>query len=110
MKNLTASSSARAPSKSARNVRKGAKIINCSFCHNTFSAVPRDAVCQKCKRPANRPLSWFNRLLCLILFPVGLVQSALLRPSRPFASMQALLLSIVGAALWAALYFLVWRV
>ena len=90
----------------AQNSTKGATIIRCGFCQNTFFAVPRQAVCLKCKRPANKPLSLSNKLLSLILFPVGLLKALLMRSSQPYAASQALMLSILGAAAWAALYFL----
>ncbi len=94
---------------SSTHSRKGATTIKCGYCHNTFFAVPRDAVCLKCKRAANRPLSWPNKLLSLTAFPIGLLLAILKRPSYPYAASQALLLSIVGALGWAALYFLVLR-
>lgn len=84
---------------------KGAKVIRCSYCRNTFYAVPRDAICPKCKFPANKPLSWANRLLCLMLFPFGLVRAIMLSSSRPYASSQALLFSILGALICAAIYY-----
>lgn len=88
---------------------KGAKIIRCGYCENTFSAAPRTAVCLKCKRPANAPLSLPNKLFSLIVFPFGLLKAILLRASQPYAASQALWLSIAGAAGWAATYFLVLR-
>ena len=85
---------------------KGATIIHCGHCQNIFSAVPRNAVCLKCKRPANQSLMWPLMLLCLACFPAGLLTSVLLRKSRPYAASQALLLSVAGALLWGAIYFL----
>ena len=84
---------------------KGATMIRCSYCRNTFYAVPRAAICPKCKYPANKPLLWPKKVLCLLLFPVGLIQASLLRPSRPYASSQALLFAIIGALLCAAIYY-----
>lgn len=89
--------------------RKGTTIIKCHFCSNTFVARPREAVCPKCKRPANRPLSWLNKILCLIIFPWGFIKAALARASEPYAAMQAVLLGAVGALGWAAIYFLQFR-
>ena len=114
MKNTVANSPSektRRSGNSAPNARatKGAVTIQCGYCQNTFSAVPRDAVCLKCKRPANTPLSWPNRLLDLILFPLGLLQAILLRASRPYAAGQALLFSMLGAAAWGAVYLLFLR-
>ena len=86
--------------------KKGVRIINCQFCQNTFSAVPREAICMKCKRPANRPLSLKNALMCLILFPLGFIKAVILRASQPYAALQALLCSISGGALWSAIYLL----
>lgn len=88
---------------------KGAKIIRCGYCENIFSAAPRTAVCLKCKRPANAPLSLPNKLLSLIVFPFGLLKAILLRASRPYAASQALWLSLAGAAGWGAAYLLVLR-
>ena len=85
---------------------KGAKIIHCSYCNNIFSAVPRNAVCLKCKRPANKPLFWPLLLLSLACFPAGVATSLFLRKSRPYAASQALLISVVGAIAWGAIYFL----
>ncbi len=111
MKNDTAMSSRnegrkRIPSAPAVS-KKGAVTITCGYCKNTFVAVPRDAVCLKCKRPANRPLSALDMLLSLLIFPYGLLKSVLIRPSYPYAARQALLISLVGAAVWAAVYFLI---
>lgn len=88
---------------------KGATTIKCGHCQNVFSAVPRDAVCLKCKRPANKPLFWPLILLSLLCFPAGLLTSVLLRRSQPYAASQALLISVVGAIAWVALYLLLSR-
>lgn len=111
MKNNTANFSARSGQKrpSDSPSTKGATTIKCGFCQNTFSAVPRNAVCLKCKRPANRPLSVTNKLVSFILFPIGLLKAVLMRSSQPYAASQALLFSIVGAALWGATYLLFLR-
>lgn len=94
---------------SASNSVKGAIRIKCGYCSNDFSAVPRNAVCLKCKRPANNPLAWPLMLLCLAVFPAGLLTSLIMRRSQPYAASQAMIFSIVGAVIWAALYFLVLR-
>ncbi len=113
MKNTTASRPARAGQKRKQQPsllsKKGATIIKCGYCENVFSAVPRDAVCLKCKRPANAPLSLPNKLLSLLIFPIGLLMAILKRPSYPHAASQALLLSIAGAIACAAVYFLFLR-
>lgn len=88
---------------------KGATIIKCGYCQNIFSAVPRNAVCLKCKRPANAPLSLVNKIASLLCFPIGLIQFVLMRPSKPYAASQALLFSVVGAVLWVAVYLLFFR-
>ena len=89
----------------SRAEMKGATMIRCGYCKNTFHAVPRVAVCPKCKYPANKPLLWPKKLLCLLLFPIGLIQAMMLRSSRPFASSQALLFSLLGALICAAIYY-----
>ena len=106
MKHSVVNSPSAAQHKYARILTKGAKIIHCSFCQNTFSAAPRSAVCLKCKRPANRPLALPDKLLCLILFPVGLFKAIWLRSSRPYAASQALVLALAGTLICAAIYFL----
>ncbi len=111
MKNNTANASARSSKKRPSNSpsTKGEATIKCGFCQNTFSAVPRNAVCPKCRRPANRPLPLVNKIVILLVFPIGLVQAALLRLSKPYAASQALLFSLLGAALWGAAYLLFFR-
>ena len=79
--------------------------IHCGFCNNTFHAAPREAICPKCKRPANRPLSFTNKILCAVLFPWGLIKALLLRASEPIAAMQAAICCVAGGGAWAALYF-----
>ena len=110
MKPRFSSSPAKSPQKVARSSAssvKGATIIRCGYCENVFSAVPRKAVCLKCKRPANRPLFWPLMLLSVACFPAGLLTSLLLRKSQPYAASQAVLFSVVGAAIWMAIYFVV---
>lgn len=74
--------------------------IKCSFCGNTFYEIPRDAVCRKCNRPANRPLSLPLRIAALLLPPIGLVYSLIIRSHSPIASNQGILFSLGGCALY----------
>lgn len=86
--------------------KQGALVIKCAGCDNVFRAHPREAVCLKCKRPANRPLPTLHKALGLVFFPWGWIKAVMLRASQPYAAIQAALWGTVGALIWAALYLL----
>ncbi len=89
-----------------KHTSANAVIIKCAGCQNIFRARPRDAVCLKCKRPANAPLPLPQKALSLVVFPWGLIQAARLRSSQPYAAGQAALLGIVGAVVWTGVFVL----
>ena len=84
----------------------GTVVIACAGCQNTFRARPREAVCAKCKRPANRPLPIQHKALGLVFFPWGWIKAVMLRPSQPYAAMQAAAIGTVGALVWLGFYLL----
>lgn len=69
-------------------------------------AVPADAVCQKCGRPANKPLDTKWRAVSLLLPPVGIGNALWIRPHSPVASNQGLVASLIGCVVYAVLYIL----
>ncbi|PQV63433.1 hypothetical protein B1R32_11288 [Abditibacterium utsteinense] len=101
-------SSSRQRSKSAgqsrAKVRTSAVKVKCSFCGNTFYAAPREAVCPKCSRPANRELPLLWRALSLFLPPLGFVYALVIRAHSPVAGLQGLICSAVGALIYGALF------
>ena len=101
-------SSSSSPSRSSSNqssTPSGRLVkVKCSFCGNTFYAVPRDAVCRKCNRPANRPLPPALWVAAFLVPVFGLIYSAWLRPHSPFAARQGFLMSFLGILLYAAAY------
>ncbi len=71
--------------------------VHCSFCGNTFSAPPQDAVCPKCSRPANRPLKAMWRALSLLVPPLGLIYALIIRSHSPVAAFQGFKWTASGA-------------
>lgn len=69
-------------------------------------APPADAVCQKCNRPANKPLDARWRAASFLVPPVGIGNALWIRPHSPVASKQGLVASIAGFLFYAAIYAL----
>lgn len=92
--------------------RRAAKLdlstaqIKCRFCGNTFYARPKEAICPKCERPANRDLAPLWRALSLVFPPLGLGYVVRERAHSPFAATQALRWSGGGALIWLVLAIL----
>ncbi|RYX83268.1 hypothetical protein EON83_15505 [bacterium] len=78
--------------------------VKCSFCGNTFYSTPREAVCRKCNRPANRPMSIPLRIAAFFVPIFGLPYSLWLRPHSPLAGNQGLAVSLIGLLLYAAAF------
>lgn len=85
-------------------MRAASVKIKCSFCGNSFMAPPADAVCQKCGRPANKPLDARWRAISFLVPPVGLGNALWIRPHSPVAFMQGLVASIAGFVVFGVIY------
>lgn len=81
--------------------------IRCRHCYLKYSANPWTARCPKCKCPANKPLKMKTQLLYAALPPYGLFQGLMLKKEAPLAGFQALGATLVGAAIYTAVYFAV---
>ena len=89
----------------------GAKkvAIRCRHCDLRYNAIATDAICPKCKCPANRPLDMRSRYLCCLIPPVGFIRAALLWTGTPLAAMQALQSGVIGSAGYLVLWFVLSR-
>ncbi|RYG57870.1 hypothetical protein EON80_27755 [bacterium] len=78
--------------------------MKCSFCGNTFYSTPREAVCRKCNRPANRPMPIGMRIAAFLVPLFGFPYSLWLGAHSPFASQQGMVASFAGLLLYGAVY------
>ena len=103
---MTSSSQHRSKSsgRSRPKTKTSAVKVKCSFCGNTFYAVPKEAICPKCSRPANRNLPAVWRAASLLVPPFGLIYGLIIRLHSPIAGMQGLLFSILGALIYSAIW------
>ena len=83
--------------------------IRCRHCDLRYSAVATDAICPKCKCPANRPLDMRSRYLFCLVPPVAFVRAALMWTGTPLAAIQALQSGIIGSAGYLVLWFVLSR-
>lgn len=93
-----------ASSPNRSKVKITATKVKCTFCGNTFYARPKEAVCPKCERPANRDLEPLLRAAALVAPPFGLICGLVIRPHSPVAGVQSLLFSAIGALIYGAVY------
>ena len=100
------STSQRSSRSSARASKSAQRLVQvkCSFCGNTFYDAPREALCRKCNRPANKPLAPLLRVVGFVAPPFGLVYAAVVRPHSPVAAMQSAVASALGAAVYVGAY------
>lgn len=73
-------------------------------------ALPSQAKCAKCGRPANKPLDIAWMAASFLVPFVGFLNSLLIRPHSPFAANQGLWAAIVGSALYTAIFFILHQV